>query len=163
MIILAHTFRIIATIFCIIADKTNDKNTLLLCNGIYNFFNGLHYLLLNAITGAICSFITIIRNILFYVYKKKVPLIFIILYFILIIMINIKSIDSLITFIPIPLVIIYTTAIYVGEPYKLKIAIIITCILEIIYDYVFLSYIGIIVCIIDIILVALSFKTLKKS
>jgi hypothetical protein len=161
MIIAAQFIKLLSSIFEIMADRANNKNKMLIYNGIYNTLSGIQYLLLNAITGALCSFLTIIRNIIMYIFKKDTPLYIVIIYFILLFFINLNSINSLLTFLPVLLVMIYTMALYTNDIKVIKISVIITCSLEIIYDYVFHAYVGIAVCIIDIILVALSMKKIK--
>ena len=162
-LIIAQVVRAISAIFLIIADRSNNRKTMLIFNAIYNLLNGVQYLLLGAITGAISSFITVLRNVIFYVFKKRVPLIVLLIFFAIVIAINLSSITSPVAVIPIFLVVIYSTALYFGNIFWIKIAVIAVCILEIIYDYLVGAYVGIAVCVLDIIFVVLSFKNLKKS
>ena len=53
MFICAQITRIISFIFEMISAKAKDSKNITLFNGIGNFFLGVSYLLLNAITGAI--------------------------------------------------------------------------------------------------------------
>lgn len=160
-IILAQIFRLISSFFCILADKNNNKKKIFTYNGIYNFFSGIQYLLLNAITGALCSFLAILRNIILYKYNKKLPIYVIILYFIVIIGFNLMAYDGLITILPIFLILFYSIALYIGKVMTIKYAVILTCLIEIIYDFYYQAYVGIVFCIIDIILVAISIYKLK--
>lgn len=155
-IYVAHLLRIIGSIFSILADKSSSKNRIYFYNAIANFFCGLQYYLLNAISGAISSFVAIARNIIFYKFPKKVPLYALILYLIGTVLINVGSFHNFITFIPVLLVIIYSTSLYTRKVIFIKYAVIITSLLEIIYDIHYKAYVGIIVCIIDIIFVLVS-------
>ena len=102
--VIAQIVRVAAAIFCIIADHSNNRKKMLIFNAIYNFLNGVHYALLNAITGAISSIITVLRNVIFYVFKKRVPVAVLLVYFIIVILINLGSINSPISMIPVFLV-----------------------------------------------------------
>ena len=163
MIVLAHLFRVIGSIFGIISDRSNDKEKIFLYNGLCNLFCGIQYLFLNAMTGALSSFIAILRNVLFYKHKNKLPLYVLIIYFIILIALNYLSITSFLTFIPVLLVMMYSTALYIGNVLIIKLTVIITCLLEIIYDYHVGAYIGIFFCILDIILVTISIIKKKRT
>lgn len=160
--VIAQIVRVAAAIFCIIADHSNNRKKMLVFNAVYNFLNGVHYALLNAITGAISSIITVLRNVIFYVFKKRVPVAVLLVYFIIVILINLGSINSPISIIPVFLVMIYSTALYIGNLWGIKIAVIITCSLEIIYNIYVGAYVGIAACVIDIIFVIISMRKLKK-
>ena len=160
--IIAQVVRAISAIFLIIADRSSNRKTMLVFNAIYNLLNGVQYLLLGAITGAISSFITVLRNVIFYRYKKRAPLAVLLVFFIIVIAINLGSVDSWIAMLPILFVVIYSTALYIGNVFWIKIAVIVVCGLEIIYDYVVGAYVGMSVCDIDIVFVSISFKNLKK-
>ena len=120
MIFLAQIFKIIGSIFCLIADKSNNTKKIFLFNSISNLFSSFQYFLLNAITGAISSLLAILRNIVLYKYKNKVKVIDLILYFIIIILFNIFEFDNIISIIPVLLVIIYSTALYTNKILNIK-------------------------------------------
>ena len=68
---LSQLFVIIATILLgTTYFVKNKKNILGLCV-LYCIFYGTHYLLLNAITGAFMTLISLIRNYIFYINSKK--------------------------------------------------------------------------------------------
>lgn len=69
--------------------------------------------------------------------------------------------DGIITLLPIFLILFYSIALYIGKVIIIKYAVILTCLLEIIYDYYYQAYVGIIFCIVDIILVIISIYKLK--
>ena len=150
---IAQVLRIISSFFTIKSDKASDKKSIYLYNSISNFLCGLQYLFLNAITGAISSFVAIFRNVIFYKYNKKIPLIVLILYIVGIVFVNSGSYSNYLSFIPVLLVIIYTVALYINKVKAIKYAVIITCMLEIYYDVYYKAYVGIIICLIDAILV----------
>lgn len=163
MIIIAQIIRLIGSVFGLIADKSDEPKKIYLFNGVFNLANAIQYFLLGAITGAISSFIAIFRNVLFYKYKSKVPIIVILIYFLITVLLNIPGYVGLISLIPILLVIIYTIALYAGNILFFKCANITIYILEIIYDIVYDAYVGIIICIIDLIVVTISLVKLKKE
>lgn len=162
-IIIAQILRIIGSIFGIIADKSDEPKKIYFFNGIYNLACSVQYFLLNAITGAISSFICIFRNIIFYKYKKKVPMSIVLVYFLITILINIPGYTGLISIMPILLTIIYTMALYIENIIFFKFSIIAVCILEIIYDIAYDAYVGIAICIIDIIVVTISLIRYKEK
>ena len=163
IIIIAQVIRIIGSIFGILGDRSNDPKKLYLFNSIYNVMAGIQYFLLHAITGGITSVLTLVRNVLLYKYKKKLPIIVLIIYLLLTICLNLTAYDGIISLIPIALVTIYTTGLYLDDIKKFKICTIIVCSLEIIYDYHYNAYVGIFFCILDIILVIISFKQMNKK
>lgn len=163
MMLLAQLFRIAGSVFGLSADKSNNTKKVFLYNGISNLLCAIQYFLLNAISGGITSIIAIFRNLIFYKYKEKVTVKELLMYFLILILLSIYSINGIISVIPVLLVIIYSTALYTKNIYTIKYAVLITCVLEIIYDAVYKAYAGIFVCILDIILVSISLYKLKKQ
>ena len=161
--IIAHILSAIGSFFNILSDKDKSGKNILAFNAIANFFLGVHYLLLGAITGGITSFVAIPRNFLFYKYKNKIPFIVLIGYFAFLILCNFSSITSLLNFIPVSLVMIYTLGLYSQDKLILKSSILLTCYLEIIYDVHYGAYVCMSVCIINIILVSLSMNDIGKK
>ena len=162
-IVLAQIFRLISSVFYLAGDRSNNKKKIYTCNGIYNFFSGIQYLLLNAITGALCSFLAILRNIFLFKYGKKVPILGFIIYLVIVLILNLLAYDELITILPFFLVLFYSIALYIGNVKIIKYSVILTCLLEIIYDVYYHAYVGIIVNILDIILVTISLYKLKRN
>ena len=160
-IIIAQILKLISSIFYLAGDRSNNKKKIFTCNGIYNFFSGLQYLFLNAITGAICSFLAIIRNVFLYKFGKKVPLWGLIVYLLIVFGLNLLAYDGIITLLPILLILFYSLALYSGDVMLIKYSVIITCLLEIIYDLYYKAYVGIAVSILDIVLVTISIYKLK--
>jgi len=163
MFILAQIFRVISSFFGIMADKASDSKKVLLYNGIYNFFSALQYFFLFAFSGAISSIVAIGRNVIFYKFPKKVPIYILIIYFVVIVALNIPAFDGLISFIPVLLVVMYTTALYIGNIYGIKYTVLVICVLESFYDYYCKAYIGIGVCILDFIIVSVSLYKMKHD
>ena len=163
MILTAQILRIIAAVFSILSDKTTNIKRIFLYNGINNFFCSISYFCMNAITGGISALLALSRNILFYKYKEKVTIGAVLMYFLVIILFNISSINGFVSCIPALLVIIYTSALYTKNTIYIKYACIITSLLEIIYDYVYGVYVGIIVCIIAAVLSTYSLIKIEKD
>ena len=49
-IIIAQILKLISSVFYLAGDRSNNKKKIFTYNGIYNFFSGLQYLFLNAIS-----------------------------------------------------------------------------------------------------------------
>lgn len=162
-IIIANVMRIIGSLFGMISDSNNDIKKMSIYNGISNLFCAVQYFLLGAITGGISRIVSILRNYLFYKYKNQVSTVALILYFTFLILINYTSITSLMTFIPVLLVIVYTIGLYSSNKIVLKYSILITCVLEIIYDMHYQAYAGVFFCALDAILVLISLEKIYKK
>ena len=163
MILIAQILRVIAAVFSILSDKSTSIKKIFLYNGINNLFCSISYFCMNAITGGISALLALFRNILFYQYKEKVTIGAVLMYFLVIILFNVSSINGIISCIPALLVIIYTSALYTKNTLYIKYACIITSLLEIIYDYVYSIYVGIFVCVLAIILTSYSIYKLGKK
>lgn len=155
IVTIAQVFRALGSIFSFRADATSDKKKIFLYNGISNLLTSIQYILLQAFSGAICSLLALLRNIVFSK-MKKVSMVTILIYFGIIILCNITSYENIISIIPATLVIMYTLALHSGDVLKIKIVVLISGFLEIIYDYYYSAYVGIIVCVIAIIVVLIS-------
>lgn len=162
-IIIAQILKLISSVFYLAGDRSNNKKKIFTYNGIYNFFSGLQYLFLNAITGALCSFLAIFRNIFLYRYGKRVPLWIFSSYLFIVLFLNLLIYDGLITILPFFLVLFYSIALYIGKVRLIKYSVVITCLLEIIYDLYYQAYVGIVVSILDIVLVTISLYKLDKK
>lgn len=160
--VVANIVRIIAAFFDILAANTTETKKIYLYNGIYNFLLGVQYYILNAIAGAISSFVAILRNIIFHRHKSS-SIYALIIYLIFVILINIPAYEGLISTLPIIMVAMYTIAIYRAKIMEIKYVSIITCALEIIYDIYYYAYVGASVCVIYIIVVTLSIIRIKRS
>ena len=162
MMIASQIARFISLIYDNLSAKALDSRRITMYNGVANIFLGISYLFLNALTGAICSFICILRNFIFYKFKNKLPILVLLLYFAIVIALNIKEIHILIDIIPLLLVIIFGSALYYQDPLKIKYAGIIVSLLEIIYDYYYKSYMGIFCCVVYIFVTLISLKERKN-
>ena len=162
--VLAQFFRAISSVFEIIADRENNTKKIFLYNGIYNLLCSVQYFLLGAFTGGICSILAIVRNIIFLMCKNKKTLFVVLpIYFLAVILISIGEFDGLISVIPILLIMMYSTALAIGNVYLLKYVIILVMLLEMFYDYYCKAYVGILVCLVDIVIVSISIVKLKKE
>ena len=85
------------------------------------------------------------------------------LYLLVVIALNLLAYDGLITLLPILLILFYSIALYIGKVKIIKYSVIITCLLEIIYDAYYKAYVGIAVSVLDIILVTISLYKLNNN
>jgi len=161
-IIIAQIIRVFGSIIGLISDKATDPKKIYFYNGIFNILCAILYFLLNAITGAITSILAIFRNILFYKYGKKLPLMVLIIYLLITTILNLTVYEGIVSLIPIVLVTIYTIGLYLNNIKKFKICCIIVNILEIFYDFFYSAYVGIFFCIVAIILLIISLNKIKK-
>lgn len=160
--VVANIVRIIAAFFDILAANTTETKKIYLYNGIYNFLLGIQYYILNAIAGAISSFVAILRNIIFHRHKSS-SIYALIIYLIFVIVINIPAYEGLISTLPVIMVFMYTIAIYRANIIEIKYVSAITCVLEIIYDVYYHAYIGVGICIIYIVVITISIIKIKRS
>ncbi len=160
--LVAGIIRVIAAFFDILAASASSTKKIYIFNGIYNFLLGVQYYLLNAIAGAISSFAAILRNIIFHKHSGPSSIWALILYLIVVAVINIPAYDGLISILPIIMVYIYTVALYKADVMGIKHTVIFTCALEIIYDMYYHSYVGVVVCAINIIVVLISIAKIKR-
>ena len=163
MLILAQVVRVIAAIFCMIADGSSEKKKIFFYNGVYNFLDAISYFMLGAFAGGIGSLAAIGRNVIFYKSKNKVNIFVLISYLLFVLCLTLIGMPNWFAIIPFFLVATYTTGLYIGKVRVIKWCVIITCVVEIVYDYIYLSYAGIVVCVIDIIIVAISMVKDRKK
>lgn len=139
-IIIANIVALFSFIFNIVGTQKNKKNQVLLYNGIANVLSCIQFMLLNAWTGAISCILAAMRNVIFSLFKNKIPLIIFLIYVIIVISLNLPAITSLISIIPVFAIILYGYGLYQNNIAILKIIIIIvniSCLIYDIYNYAF--------------------------
>lgn len=134
MFIIAQLFGVLGFVFNFLSTQKEEKNQILLYNGLANALSGIQYFFLGAYSGAVSTFIATGRNIVFSRFKKSVPLIILIIYLIIAIMFNIQNVTSVITIIPIINICTYGIAICQNNVKVIKIIVILNSILGLIYD-----------------------------
>lgn len=85
---------IIATIFIAFTYFSKDRRKILILFILYSIFYGIHYLLLDALTGFFMNIVSIIRNFIFFrheIKNKKNSKLFLIILFLIIIFFTIYS------------------------------------------------------------------------
>ena len=163
MFIAAQIFRVFAAFFSILGDHADNPKKLYIYNGIGNFLASIQYALLGAFSGAVSSMAAILRNLIFYKNDTKKPIVALIIYLLFICLLNVPTFDGLISILPTIMVVLYTISIYRGNMVHVRYVVIFTCFLEIIYDIYYSAYVGIIVCIVDIILITIKLIRDKSS
>lgn len=161
MIFLANLLRLFSFFISVKSNTEDDMQSITKYNGIANFLCSIQYFLIGAYTGGVTSLIAVLRNILFYKYKNKVPLYVMIIYFIFLILTNIPILSSIVTYLPLIMVFIYSIGLYVQNAKFMKAVIIFVGILSLIYDIYYMVIIGVVQDIINLILVLISLK--KKA
>ncbi len=71
MYILSQIFALLASLSLGCTYFVNNKTKIMIFCLLYCIFYGTHYLLLGAITGALITLVSLIRNIIFYINSKK--------------------------------------------------------------------------------------------
>ena len=161
-VFLAQIFALLAGVFYILEDNSRDNKKILIYNGISNLFIGIEYFLLGAFTGAICNLVAILRNVYVHYSKERIHILVLLSYFLFLYAVNMGNYDSLLSYLPVALVILYTSAISTKNVKLIKYAVIIAYALEIIYDIHYKAYISVIICIAGIITAILSLKKIKE-
>ena len=132
-------------------------------NGLCNGLSIIQYVLLGAWTGALCCVIAVIRNIIFVLFKKDIPVIYLIIYLVIAIGLNIGFINGIVDIIPIINISIYAIALWTKKITNIKIIGIITCITGIIYDFMHGAYITVLNEIVDGIAGFVSLRIITKN
>lgn len=161
-IIIAQLSKLVGASFSIAANKTTEEKRIFIYNGFDNFFCMIQYLLLGAYTGGIVCGLTIIRNILFYRFKKP-PIIILLLFLLGVYICNYFVLSEWYTYLPMAMGTFYSIALYTKKVKNIKYASILTCSIEIIYDYNVKAYLGMILCVVSIICAIISLKKLDKK
>lgn len=144
-IIIANVIALCSFIFNLTGTQKNKKGQILLFNGIANVMSCIQFILLGAWTGAISCILAATRNVVFSLFKKKIPLLIFIFYVFIVIILNIPAITSLISIIPVAAIILYGYGLYQKDVSVLKIITIIvnvSCLIYNIYNYAFVSAIS---------------------
>ena len=140
-------FLVIAVDIVCMSQLTTKK--VYLYNALGNALVTLQYLVLGAWTGALCSLIAVLRNIVFSRYKNNIPLYILIIYIIIVLILNIPFANSIVDMIPIINIIIYAIALWTKKIMNIKMIGLVTCIDGVIYDYNKRAYVTIFREIID--------------
>lgn len=151
----------IYALFLILSIFGKSTKQILLLQTISFSFKAIHYYLLGGISGFLTSLISMIRNIIFYKIKENKiwTLFFIIMY----LAIGIITFKSIFTFLPVLATITYTIIINYNNPKYLRYGTLITNLTWLLYNAYIISYSGIIVQIIMIILGIIAIIKLDKK
>ena len=156
MFTISQIIRLISSVLGIVSDADLNKKRMYIMNGISNALTTISYFMINAITGGICSALSVLRNIYVYFSKKKPSVYIGTIYTIIVIFISLPSIESAMSVLPVAIILIYSWALFTNNMKLIKIAIIIVDVLGIIYDLYVWSPVGIIANAISLILTVAS-------
>ena len=165
-IIIAQFFGLLSFIFNFTSTQQAEKNKILLHNGLANLLSGIQYLCLGAYSGCVATLIATTRNVVFGKLKEKVPLYVLIIYLIVAITFNIKTIHTFLDIIPVLNICTYGIAICQKDVGILKKTIIINSTLGLVYDltnYAFIGALSQILGIIGGVVGYIRYKNLKKA
>ena len=134
--LLSQIIVIIATIFIAFTYIIKNRKKILILFILYSIFYGIHYLLLNAITGFLMNLVSIIRNIVFYkqeINNKQNSKIFLVILFTIIILFTLCSYKDYYSLISMSASLISTYSIWQKNPIIYRILAVIVSICFIIY------------------------------
>lgn len=143
LIIIAQIFGLLAFIFNFTSTQKEEKNQILLFNGLANMMSSFQYFALGAYSGAISTIIATFRNIVFSRFKKDVPIYILIIYLVIAVGINLGNINGIISLIPILNICTYGIAICQKDVGIIKIIVITNGALGLIYDAYNLAIVGV--------------------
>lgn len=164
MFYIAQFFGLLGLIILIISFQKNNKSNLLKYQIISSLLFSIQYLCLNAITGCLMNFMTMIRNIIYKKYKDNVSILVLILIILGMIILSMFSYKGIISLLPTIAVILYSIALYQKKMTIIRITEVISCCLFIIYNIKVLALTGLITTILETIfsLVAIYKFDIKK-
>ena len=162
-LIIAQVFGVLVFIAGILSYYKNDTKEVLVFNGISNTLCAIQYIFLGAYTGALCCIIATIRNIVFSRFKKDIPVIYLILFIVILILTNFKLVNNVIDVIPIINVFIYSIALWTKDIISIKKISLIACIDGVVYNSYKSAYIGVLYEIVFAVAVVKSYRELRKE
>lgn len=148
-------------LFLILSSWGKNIKQILIMQTISFIFKGFHYYLLGGLSGFLTSMISAIRNLIFYKVKQNntISLIFIIVYLI----IGYLTFQNIFSLIPVLATIFYTVVVNENNKTYLRISLLITSFLWLIYNVYLMSYSGIIIQIINLFSSTLAITKLDKK
>lgn len=160
MNIIAQVFGILALIALCYNYLQTDKKKFLQIQIISNILYGLQYLSLKAMSAFSMSIISIVRTLIFYKYEKdnkKIPIILLIVFELIIMMFGIFSYTTWYSLIPTVVAMIFTIGVWIKDIRVTYIIAILCASSWIYYNLMVGAYIGIICSIIELIAGILGF------
>lgn len=140
-IIIGNIFALIASIVMVIASYIKNKEKFLILQSIQIFLFVLSNIVLGGISGAIVNALSVLRNIL--CYKNKLTKTWIIIICLLMIVLSIiYNKNGLIGLLPIIASVMFTVTINTKNELALKVMVIISFTLWLIFDYTIKSYVS---------------------
>lgn len=146
---MAQSLGFIYALFLFFSILGKSTKQILLMQTISFLFKSVHYYLLGGISGFVTSFISMLRNLIFYRIKENY--IFTIIFILIYIVIGIVTYNSFYSFLPAIATIVYTLIINYDNPKYLRLGMLFTSITWLIYNVYIISYSGIIIQIIMIV------------
>ena len=161
MYIVAQIVGLMAFIVSLVAYQQKNKKDILLTMVISNIINLIHYIMLNAYSGAMTKLVAILRD-SFIVgkdkYKQLKSLLFLIVFILIYIFILIYTYNGLLSVFPIIAALIYLIPTWFGNSKTVKKTALFCYLLWLVYNIFVLSIAGIISNIISIISIIISIK-----
>ena len=142
--------------FLIFSYFQKYASKLLLYQSLAFLFKGFHYFLIGGLSGALTSFVSFIRNLLFTKVKSKFLIIFFIILYLLIGYFTFTDIFSVF---PVGATIFYSFFVYIKNPKYLRLSSLFTSFIWLIYNIYLVSYAGILT---QLILIISSFLAIIK-
>ena len=158
---MAQFLGLIYALFLLFSLFGKNTKQILFMQTISFFFKSIHYYLLGGLSGFITSFISMLRNLIFYKIKESyiISIFFIAIY----ILIGILTFNNIYSILPVIATIAYTLIINYDNPKYLRLGMFFTSVTWLIYNIYVNSYSGIIIQIIMIITNIIAIIKLDKN
>ena len=163
LFILAQIVGSMAVSLQIIGSSKPTTKEVYFYNGTCNLLFTIQYCLLGAWAGALCCLIATLRNIIFYRYKKRIPVYVLMSYLVIAILLNYSVIHSFIDVLPLVNIVVYSIALWTKDIMYIKIVGLITIIGGTIYDFTTKAFVSLLSQLIDGTVGIISLHKLRKK
>ncbi len=141
VLLIGNGFSLLGCLIMVAIGLLKKKQQILLAQSVQCLFMGIGNLILGGISGFVCNIVTILRNLVFLKFENttRLKILFIVLQFLL----SIGSLSQgLVSWLPLIAAILFTWCMDTPSEAKLKICILVTQVMWLIYDLYFLNYVA---------------------
>lgn len=157
---------IIAVIFYILSIQCKSKRNVLYMQLVANVFYSIQYLLLNALSAGFITILSVFRCFIYNVYEtknKKIPVLYPILFIVLITIISIITYTNILSLIPLFINIAYILCTYFNNLKAMRLTFLGCAITWIIYNYKVGAFASLIGNVFEIVSCLIALKRFKKE
>lgn len=160
-----YVVTVLGVIFFIFSVQFKKKKDILIVQTLASIFYMISYYMIGAYTGFATEFVEEIKDMTLVYYEnkhKKVPLLFLILFLLVLVLIGVFTYEGIYTLIPIIINLAYFIATYMKNPKYIRLIVLICGILWAIYNFTAGAYVIIIGNMFEIISAAIALKRYKN-